>query len=182
MEEEELLKSFLRGERQEFKKIVDRYSVQAMAMALNILRNREDAEDACQEAFVQVYRNLENFDFNKSFKNWFFTILYHRCLDQLKKRRRFSEFFKKMKNNSPESSGNSPLNQFEGRSLSQNLLKQLSPKERTVLYLWANEGYTSEEISEILGCASSTARVYLLHARRKIKALLEKKNATLPNY
>ena len=181
MQEKQLLESCLRGEKEEFKKIVDRYSAQAMAMALNILRNREDAEDACQEAFVQVYRNLQNFDFKKSFKNWFFTILYHRCLDQLKKKRSFTEFFKKTKNNSYESASNPPSNQLE-QTLSQNLLSYLSPKERTVLYLWANEGYTAEEIGEILGCASSTARVYLFHARRKIKALLEKKNVLLPNY
>ena len=92
MNDSQLVKSCLQGEVDEFKKIVDRYRGKVMALALNILGNYEDAEDACQDSFIQAYRNLDRFDTRKSFSNWLFSILYNRCFDQLRKRRRFYNF------------------------------------------------------------------------------------------
>jgi RNA polymerase sigma factor (sigma-70 family) len=59
------------------------------------------------------------------------------------------------------------------------ILKELSAKERAVLYLWAVEGYTSQEAGQVLGCAASTARVHLYKARKKAKVILEKKHVSL---
>lgn len=177
MNDNQLVQSCVQGEVEEFRGIVDKYKGKIMAMALSILGNREDAEDACQEAFIQVYRNLDKFDVQKSFKNWLFKILYNRCLDQLRKRRRFFKLFKKMKNEPVQFANPQTTNQPALQPLTQSLLKELSPKERTALFLWAEEGYTSEEIARVLKCSSSTARVHLFKARKKIKLKLEKENA-----
>ena len=158
------------------RKIANKYRGKIMALALNILRNREDAEDACQDAFMLAYSNLSSFDTQKSFSNWLFTILYNRCLDQLRKRRRFFKFFKKMEKEPAQLSGNRTLNQPEDKPLVRSLLKRLSPKERTTLFLWAVEGYTSGEIASVLKCSPSTARVHIFKARKKVKNVLEKKN------
>ena len=66
-----------------------------MSFALSLLNNWADAEDACQETIVQLLKHWDNFDRNKNLKGWALTILYHKCLDQLKKRRRFGQFFKR---------------------------------------------------------------------------------------
>jgi RNA polymerase sigma-70 factor (ECF subfamily) len=182
MEEKEIVLRCLQGNVEDFKVIVDKYRSQAMALAMNILRNREDAEDACQEAFIQVFRNLNKFRLGMSFKNWLYTILYHRCLDQLKRKRRFSRLFEKIRIESPQILVRQASNPVEKRPLPQTILKHLTSKEKTVLCLWANEGYSAQEISEVLQCSASTARVYLFNARKKIKALLEKKDAALENY
>jgi DNA-directed RNA polymerase specialized sigma24 family protein len=63
------------------------------------------------------------------------------------------------------------------RVLSEEMLGRLSPKERTALCLWANEGFTAAEIADVLGCSASTSRVTLFNARKKIKLLLEKSHA-----
>jgi RNA polymerase sigma-70 factor (ECF subfamily) len=63
--------------------------------------------------------------------------------------------------------------------ISSRLLQRLNPKERLSVCLWANEGYTSDEIASVLRCSPSTARVHLFKARRKIKALLEDGNVSL---
>lgn len=97
MEENGPIAACLQGDREAFRQIVDIYKAQVMALAMNILGNRQDAEDACQETFIQVYRNLGRFNPQKSLKNWIFTILYRRCLDQLKKKRRFQRAFNKAK-------------------------------------------------------------------------------------
>lgn len=148
-----------------------------MALALNILGNREDAEDACQETFVQVYHHLDRFDMKKSFSNWFFSILYKRCLDLLRKRRRFFDFFIKAKKEAAGRVRSPVISPQTHNPHLHCLLERLSPKERTTLYLWGGEGYTSKEIAEVLKCSPSTARIHLYKARKKIKFLLERENA-----
>jgi RNA polymerase sigma-70 factor (ECF subfamily) len=184
MEDKELIQACREGNWEQFKGIVDKYGAQTMALAMNILGNREDAQDASQETFIQVFRNLSLFDVERNFKPWLFTILFRRCLDRMKKRRRFAEAFSRMKNEhlveqnpvtATELANPSPKNQ----SLSRNWLECLNPKERTALCLWANEDYTAVEISRVLRCSASTARVYLFNARRKIKSLTEKMNVRL---
>ena len=176
MNDTQLVRECLHGEVEEFRKIVEKYRGKAMALALNILRNREDAEDVCQEMFLQVYRNLDSFEIGKSFSNWLFSILYKRCLDLLRKRRRFFDFFKKAKRENMQMVSSPVLSPPSHNPFFHSLLERLSPKERTTIYLWAGEGYTSQEISEVLKCSPSTARIHLHKARKKIKILLEKEN------
>ena len=161
--------------------IVERYSGPAMALAMNILGNRADAEDACQELFIQVYRHLKSYDKDRSFKNWVYTILYRRCLDQLKKRRRSAELVKKMGRETVLVTPANPGHSHSARRLPSDLMDKLKAKERTALSLWANEGYTAGEIGEVLLCSASTARVYLFQARKKIKKLLEQGDVSLQN-
>ncbi len=175
MGDNEIVAACLQGQGEEFGQIVDIYKASVMALAMNILGNREDAEDACQETFIQVYRNLARFDPQKSLRNWIFTILYRRCLDQLKKKRRFQSAFNKAKHEAPR--GIPPETAGRRQPLPKEILGCLRPKERTVLALWANESLTAGEISEVLCCSPSTARVYLFNARKKIKSLLEKSHA-----
>jgi RNA polymerase sigma-70 factor (ECF subfamily) len=179
MNDEQLLESCLRGDVEEYQKIVNKYRSKAIAMAMNILRNREDAEDASQEAFIQVYQNLEKFDFKRSFPNWFYSILYKRCLDRLRKRRRFDAFFQKMKKEPALPYFSQPSNPSSGILDKKALLESLNAKERISLFLWANEGYTSEEMASVMRCSPSTARVHLFKARKKIKVLLESQDASM---
>jgi len=177
MNDTQLVRECLHGEVEEFRKIVEKYRGKALALALNILGNREDAEDACQEMFLQTYHNLDRFDMNKSFSNWLFSILYKRCLDLLRKRRRFFDLYKKAKREAAGMASSPGLNPSTPNLHLHHLLERLSPKERTTLYLWAGEGYTSKEISEVLKCSPNTARIHLHKARKKIKFLLENENA-----
>ena len=146
-----------------------------------MLGNREDAEDACQETFIRVYSNLDKFDLQGSFKNWFYTILSNRCLDLLRKRRRFYSFFRKMKAENTASSSVQSSSSSESQPLGQNILQGLSPKERVVLCLWASEECSSVEIGRVMKCSPSTARVLLFKARKKIKNKMEKENVSLSN-
>lgn len=180
MTDEQLLKSCLDGDVDKFKQIVDKYRGKVTGLAINILGNREDAEDACQEAFINVFQNLDKFDFNRNFKDWLFTILYNRCIDKVRKRNRFYNFYNKKKiEYHSNNNSNHKMNPESTLPLSDSLLQKLSPKERTAIYLWAYEGYTSDEMGAVLKCSSSTARVHIFKARKKIKNILENGHDTL---
>ena len=181
MNEKQLISSCLEGEAEAYREIMDRYKTRAMALALNMLGNREDAEDACQEAFTRIYLNLDKFDLQSPFKNWFYTILSNRCLDLLRKRRRFFSFFKKMKEEYPDDMGPQSSSSSQSQPLAPKILEGLSPKERVVLCLWASEGYSSVEIGQVMKCAPSTARTLLYKARKKIKTKMENENVSLSN-
>jgi RNA polymerase sigma-70 factor (ECF subfamily) len=178
MNEADLIAACLAGRREEFRQIVYAYKSQVMALALNILGNREDAEDACQDTFVQVYRHLAAYDPGRSFRTWIFMILHRRCLDTIRRKKRFNLFFQKAARERGAEELNPPDPSVLRAVVDPSLLAGLRPKERTALTLWANEGLTTAEIAAVIECAPSTARVYLFHARRKLKALIEERKKT----
>ena len=181
MDERETIDGCLRGSLASQKAMVDAYGTLVLSVALNVLANRQDAEDVCQETFLQVFRHLDRYDRERSFKTWLLTIAYRRSLDMLRKRRRFSEFSAKARFDPAVAGRGGDPQPADPVPLPSQLLETLSPRERTALCLWANEGYTAKDISEVLACSASTARVYLFTARRKIKALLENDHGLLQN-
>ena len=173
MEDRELVRECLDGKVESYKEIMTKYGGSAMAAAMNMMMNVQDAEDACQEAFVRAFRNLGRFDPERSFKNWFFAILSNICLDHLRGRKRRKNLVNRfMKEDAAASvvrgrGGSSP-----GREIDPRLLARLAPKERLCLHLWAQEDCSPKEIASILGCTRSTANVHLHRARVKIKSAL----------
>lgn len=179
MSDIELIRSCLQGDAEAYRGIMEKYRHGAFALALNVLRNREDAEDVCQDSFLKAFHNLDKFDVRGSFKNWFYTLLYRSCIDSIRKKRRFFDFFSKFKAEPLASSFQRAPNPKTEEKIEARFLQRLSPNERLSVYLWANEGYTSEEIASVLRCSPSTARVNLFKARKKIKAMLEEKNGEM---
>ena len=173
MDEQDIIEGCLRASLAAQKAMVEAYGTLVLSVALNVLANREDAEDVCQETFLQAFRHLDRYDRERSFKTWLLTIAYRRSLDMLRKRRRFREFAVRAASAEAAAAERGDPGQGSPTPLPSKLLETLSPRERTALCLWANEGYAAKDIAEVLSCSASTARVYLFNARRKIKALLE---------
>ncbi len=165
----------------DFPRILEHFAASSMALAMNVLGNRQDAEDACQEAFFQVFRHLERFDNRAGFQTWLYTILHRRCIDMVRKRKRALRLFGKIRAEQKSACDGPRRPESPGRPLDPSILALLSPKERTALSLWANEGYSAEEIARVIGSAAGTARVHLYQARKKLKAFLENQNEALQN-
>jgi RNA polymerase sigma-70 factor (ECF subfamily) len=75
----EIIQQVLDGNAKAFGKLVDRHKTKAMTLAVRILKNREDAEEALQDAFVRAYRALSSFKWKSSFSTWFYRIVYNTC-------------------------------------------------------------------------------------------------------
>jgi RNA polymerase sigma factor (sigma-70 family) len=181
VDEREIIEGCLRGSPVSSRAMLEAYGTLVLSVALNVVGNRQDAEDVCQETFLQVFRRLDRYDPARSFKTWLLTIAYRRSLDMLRKKRRFSEFSSRARHEPAVAERGRDPHPADPEPLPSALLKSLSPRERTALCLWANEGFTAKDISEVLACSASTARVYLFNARRKIKALLENDHGLLQN-
>lgn len=173
MTDSEVVQSCLEGRLESYRTIMDKYKAHAMGLALHVLLNYQDAEDACQEAFLKAYSNLRKFDSAKSFKNWFSALLFNHCLDQLRKKKRFDFFINRYKKEEKARTVTEPSGPGPFDMLDSGFLRRLTPGERTSLYLWAQEGYSGAEIASALDCAPSTAHVYLFKARAKLKSWLK---------
>ena len=181
VEEKEIIEGCLRGSPVSSRAMVEAYGNLVMAVALNVIGNRQDAEDVCPETFLQGFRPLDRYDPTRNFKTWLLTIVTRRSLDMIKKKRRFSAFTARARFEPAVAERGGNPHPADPKPLPSALLRRLSPRERTALCLWANEGYTARDISEVLACSASTARVYLFNARRKIKILLENDHGLLQN-
>jgi RNA polymerase sigma-70 factor (ECF subfamily) len=83
----ELVCAALHGEHSAFVVLVERYAGPVYKFSYRYVRNGPDAEDAAQETFLRVWKNLKQFDQSKNFKTWIFTIAKNASLDILKKRK-----------------------------------------------------------------------------------------------
>jgi RNA polymerase sigma-70 factor (ECF subfamily) len=179
MDDGAIVRSCLEGDPGSFRQIVEGHKAPLMATALTVLGNRQDAEDICQETFVQAYRHLASFDSGKDLRAWLYTILYRRCLNVIKKKKRLAGVLDRLRAD-PGTWARSPYRGADDQgALPTGLSEALNPKERTVLSLWANEGYTAVEIAAVLGCPPGTARYHLFNVRKKIRALTEKSRENL---
>jgi RNA polymerase sigma-70 factor (ECF subfamily) len=81
-----VIQKVLAGDKRAYAELVDRHKEKAMTLALRLLKNREDAEEAIQDAFVRAFNALPRFEWKSSFSTWFYRIVYNVCLTQLGRR------------------------------------------------------------------------------------------------
>lgn len=176
MDENKIISRCLSGETEAFELIMKKYQANVLSLTWSILGNKEEAKDVTQETFIQSYIHLNRFDQTKNFKNWLYSIAYNRCLDRKKKERSSRKFIKKLtKDKELINEIKNKSVRIEDSEIFSPFLKKLNHKERIAISLKMNDGYSAKEIAEVLDCTESTAWVYLFHARRKLKKLLEEK-------
>src|SRR5215211_4759438 len=87
MDDAEAIKRCQQGDREVFRHLVERYQKRAVAQAMVILFNRDDAEDAVQEAFIDAFKAIDTFDTARTFYQWFYVLLRNRCYKLTGRRR-----------------------------------------------------------------------------------------------
>jgi RNA polymerase sigma-70 factor (ECF subfamily) len=171
-----------RGDRQSFGRLVERYQRRVYALAFGILRQRDDAWDIAQEAFVKAYRNLDRFEGNAAFYTWLYRITYNLSIDLLREKTRREtvtlDETKKIEE-AMESEGHappdSPIETAERRELAQVIetaMSRLSDKHRAIIVLREIEGLSYEEMADVLAISKGTVMSRLFHARQNLQALL----------
>jgi RNA polymerase sigma-70 factor (ECF subfamily) len=170
-DEADRIEQVLRGDAAAFESLVMKYQARLVAFLWNLLGSGDDARDAAQDAFVQAYVRLDQFDRSQNFRSWLFTIAYNRGIDLLRRKRSFRRFWQR------EAASGEPVvtavTALEDSLFWRPVLRRISPQERSVLVLMYNEDCGTGEIAAVLGCSESTVRVHLLNARRKLKKELQ---------
>jgi RNA polymerase sigma-70 factor (ECF subfamily) len=171
-DEAQLLERVQQGDAAAFDKVVRIYLARAYAVAFRVLRNREDAEDLTQEAFIAALTNIAAFDIRRPFGPWLFRIVVNRALNALKARA--------LRRTDPipqdyEAEGVSPEAALEQNEAGRRLTEALSglPERRELIVrLFELEGFSSDEIGEMLDLPAGTVRWHLHEARAALRAAL----------
>lgn len=158
-----------------YQRLFETHGGRMKSLAYNILGNTADAEDAVQEAFLKIFRNVDSFKGDAAFSTWVFRILVNSCRDiQRRSRRRRAEVrdsdSSDEMNALPEpTAADHPLR----ISLEQSLRK-LDARSRTVFLLYEVEGFKHREIAEVLNIPEGTSKNLLFHAKRELQVLLSR--------
>ncbi|SRR5579875_501142 len=187
-EEQALVRKAQAGDRLAFDELVRRYDRDVLRLALNLVRDADEARDVYQESFLRCYRNLQRFRFECSFYTWLYRIVSNVALDHLRRRSTHREeqapelpdgdglrhdFFERQ---AEERASASPEKQLLGQELARQIrdaMKQLSPRERAVFELKHYHGLRLRAIGEMLGTSEETAKNSLFRATKKLRAKLD---------
>ena len=163
-----------------FDQLVERYQGRAYRLAWSILRDAEEARDVSQEAFIRLYQSAGSFGGRARFSTWFYRLLVNLCLDQRRKTRWWRQIFAGSDGagRPGEDSGETLLDRqpapatdpLEGMAKERETdrlwaaVGTLSPQQRAVVILQAQEELSTKEIATILKCSEATVRVHLHRA------------------
>ena len=163
-----------KGEARAFDELAGRYLRGALAVALEYARDRDEAEDIVQDAFVRVVRELHRFDDRLPFRPWFYTILRNLGRNVVERRARITHV------ESPDSSPAAPrpgdlAADAELRAIVERELAGMTRLQAAAFRLFAIEGFSALEVGDMLGIAPATARTHAHRARLKLRDTLARR-------
>jgi RNA polymerase sigma-70 factor (ECF subfamily) len=176
-----LVEQAARGDREAFGALVQRHQDRIFHLAYQVVRNREDALDVAQEAFVKAFASLPSFKGEASFTTWMHRIVVNLAIDCLRRRRRGDPTAYDDRLALPEDAGQhlaasddpeTALETRQVRSLLGRGIEALPPAHRAVLILREIEGLSYDEIARAVGCSLGTVMSRLFYARRKLQKVL----------
>lgn len=158
------------------RELFDRYWHQVFGMACRILRDESRAEDATQETFFSVFRNLDSFRGRSRLSTWIGRIAINVCLGMIRRQRgrRYVELealppgHEKLR----EPAERSPYHNISRQEMEARLARafaKVGSKQRVVVRLHDLEGFTIEQIAKRIGCPSGTVKSRLFYGRRQLR-------------
>ncbi len=164
--DDELLAACRRGDVRAYEQLYAAHSGRMKSIALHMLGNRQDAEDAVQETFLKVFRGVNGFQGQSAVGTWMCRILINTCYDALRKQR-------------PEAAEMPAPAAMPGRGSSvplkvalEGALGRIAPNHRLVFWLYEVEGYRHSEIGQILQVPEGTSKSWLFEAKRALRRML----------
>src|SRR5579864_8185658 len=177
-DDRELVRRAQGEDKEAFEELVRRHQRRVFAVAGGILRRREDVEDIAQQVFVKAYFSIKRFDQRAAFSTWLYKITVNECWDVLRKRKvrplvyesDLSEEQARQVISAEEKGGGGPdiSDRLEARERVERLLVGRDERDRLMLILKEVEGFSIEEIAQVLDLNANTVKVRLFRARRRI--------------
>jgi RNA polymerase sigma-70 factor, ECF subfamily len=180
--EAELLAAAVQGNRDAYGQLVQKYQDRLLITVYRVVQNRAEAEDLCQEAFLQAYIHLRTFAGRSTFYTWLCRIALNLAISQRRRGRRSPSLdqTRQATGAEPADHGDLPADRLvREESLSQirKALATLAPDQRAVIVLRAVDELDYQQIAEVLGLKLGTVRSRLHRARMQLRDLLQKTEA-----
>ena len=153
--------------------LVARYRPRLSRYALRMLGNREDAQEALQDAFIRAYRAIGRCDDPERFGSWLFSILVNRCRTTGARSTRRARTFVSDEVATRSAAESHPAEQAAWREEIERALAQLDSDQREAFLLKHVEGLSYEEMAEITGAGVSALKMRVKRACDRLRGLLQ---------
>jgi RNA polymerase sigma-70 factor (ECF subfamily) len=165
-----LLERCSRQDRTSQKLLYKEFYGYSMSICLLYSDNREEAAEILNDGFMKIFSNLKKFDLTKPFKPWLRKIMINTAINRYHQKQRQIQT-EQIENASGESDGEKILSGISYLEVVA-LLQKLPPAYRTVFNLHVIEGYSHEEIAQMLNISSGTSKSNLFKAKEQLKKIL----------
>ena len=189
-----IIKRVGNGDFNAFEDIVERYKDRAMTLSFRILKNRQDAEDSLQEAFIKTFRAItdKQFEQRSKFSTYFYRIVYNTAADHYKKLklRNFSDVSIESNDDSADFESKIDYDRFDSgtvfktekdilgielQNLINTYLDQLPEKYSVILTMFYINDMSHDEISQTLKLPLGTVKNRIFRAKEKLKEIILQK-------
>ena len=174
MTEEALLKGCLTNDAAAQRELYNKYSSKMLSVCYRYAHNREDAEDMLQEGFIKVFLQAHTFENRGAFEGWIRRIIVHTCINILKKNKKFNESVDIIHANGLQVREDTVPAIIQAKQVVE-CIRMLPIGYRTVLNLYAVEGFSHREIAGLLDIEESTSRSQYTRAKAMLEDILIKK-------
>lgn len=176
-----LLDSILGGDQQVYAVLVDKYQVYAYTIALKVLQNTTEAEEAAQDAFVKAYQHLASFNRQSKFSTWLYRIVFNTALGY--RRRNRPAHYALSTHPAIPAAAEGTLEKMDKHKYVGLAMERLNEADRTALTLFYLQEFSLEEIAAITDLPANTLKVRIHRARlrlaEELRTLLQQEALTL---
>lgn len=175
MTEEQMLAGCLRNDAFAQETLYNRFGPKMLGVCYRFAKNREDAEDMLQEAFIKVFTQLHQYRGDGSLEGWIRRIIVHTCINVLKKNKKFSESVDIIHAHTIHTHEDYIPSIMQAKQVVE-CIRLLPIGYRTVLNLYALEGFSHKEIAQMLEIEESTSRSQYTRAKAMLEDMLIQRN------
>ncbi len=161
----------------DFRHIIDEYGDFVMTICKRILVDENLAEEATQDVFLKVYRNLDKFRRESGMKTWVYRIAYHTAIDYSRKTKKNVVSFEAIPENLQpvvQKDAQEVLEENEQTKWINEAIARLPADQSALTILYYMEGKNIKEVSQITGLSESNVKIKLFRARKLLAEILSK--------
>ena len=174
MTEELMLAGCLKNNAASQEALYNRFSPRMLGVCYRFAKNREDAEDMLQEGFIKVFTQMHQYRNEGALEGWIRRIVVHTCINILKKNKKFAESVDIIHANSIHVKEDMIPSIMQAKQVVE-CIRMLPLGYRTVLNLYAIEGFSHKEIAQLLDIEESTSRSQYTRAKAMLEEILMRK-------
>ena len=174
MTEQAIIAGCLQNDAAAQRELYNRFSPKMLSVCYRFAPSREDAEDMLQEGFIKVFTQIHTYQNKGAFEGWIRRIIVHTCINFLKKHKKFNESLDISYANAVHVKEETVPSIMQARQIIE-CIRLLPVGYRTVLNLYALEGYSHKEIGIMLDIEESTSRSQYTRAKAMLENILIRK-------
>ena len=172
----DVIRESIKGDRAAQKLLYDTLAGKMYGLCIRYARDETEAREILQDGFVKVFQHLGKFRFQGSFEGWVRRIMVNTALERFRKEDHMTASIEDIDFQDPPGRENI-LSELSAQDLLQ-MIRELSPQYRVVFNLYAIEGYSHKEISQMLNISEGTSKSNLSRARSILQERIKRLNKT----